>query len=175
MTAGDHLTTMRTDPLTGMRVDSETVVEDSEVEAVGVATTTSTTDGEAAVATGTATETTDVEATGTAETETEIETGIETGTEIGTGEETAVGAEMMKKTTAVETEGTAEGGETAGKKKKTLGLQSLTLVRCLLKGAPRTKIMSQTPQPKLFRQLLTATPKLLKLPHPSRSLMQMHP
>merc|ERR1719270_2621490 len=100
---------MRTDPLTGMRVDSETVVEDSEVEAVGVATTTSTTDGETTVATGTATETTDVEATGTAETETEIETGIETGTEIGTGEETAVGAEMMKKTTAVETEGTAEG------------------------------------------------------------------
>ena len=155
--------------LTGMRVDSETVVEDSEVVAVGVATTTSTIDGETTVATGTATETTDVEATGTAETE------IETGTEIGTGEETAVGAEMMKKTTAVETEGTAEGGETAGKKKKTLGLQSLTLVRCLLKGAPRTKIMSQTPQPKLFRQLLTATPKLLKLPHPSRSLMQMHP
>lgn len=156
-----------------MRVDSETVVEDSEVVAVGVATTTSTIDGETTVATGTATETTDVEATGTAETETEIETGTET--EIGTGEETAVGAEMMEKTTAAETEGTAEGGEIAGKKKKTLGLQSLTLVRCLLKGAPRIKMMSQTPQPKLFRQLLTATPKLLKLPHPSRSLMQMHP
>ena len=161
--------------LTGMRVDSETVVEDSEVVAVGVATTTSTIDGETTVATGTATETTDVEATGTAETETEIETGTGTGTEIGTGEETAGGAEMMKKTTAAETEGTVEGGEIAGKKKKTLGLQSLTLVRCLLKGAPRIKIMSQTPQPKLFRQLLTATPKLLKLPHPSRRLMHMHP